>query len=88
MKRKLLAIILSTILTAKEIAKKIEISEKLATNWFTRPYYGSVEINARAVYTKYLGFYNANPVELDPLTELQEAKLFVDYAGQIGRAHV
>lgn len=68
-------------LTAKEIAKKIEISEKLATNWFTRPYYGSVEINARAVYTKYLGFYNANPVELDPLTELQEAKLFVDYAG-------
>lgn len=68
-------------LTAKEIAKKIEIPEKLAANWFTRPYYGSVEINARAVFTKYLGFYNANPVELDPLTELEEAKTFLEYAG-------
>lgn len=68
-------------LTARELAKEIAIPKKLAANWYTRPYYGSVEINARAVFTKYLGFYNANPVELDPLTELQEAKMFVEYAG-------
>ena len=67
--------------TAKEIAKTIQIPDVLGKNWYTRPYYGSVEINARAVYTKYLGFYNANPVELDPLTEVEDAKTFVEYAG-------
>lgn len=71
--------------TAKEIAKEIAIPDALGKNWYTRPYYGSVEINARAVYTKYLGFYNANPVDLDPLTELEEAKAFMDYVGSVER---
>lgn len=67
--------------TPKEIAKLITIPEHLAKAWYTRPYYGSVEINSRAVYCKYLGFYNGNPVNLNPLTEVEEAKLFVDYVG-------
>lgn len=67
--------------TPKEIAKLIKIPDNLAKVWYTRPYYGSVEINSRAVYCKYLGFYNGNPTELDPLTEVEEAKLFVSYVG-------
>ncbi len=67
--------------TAKEIAKKVEIPEELKFNWYARPYYGSLPINARAIYTKYLGFFNGNPNDIDPLTELEEAKLFVEYAG-------
>lgn len=66
---------------AKEIARKIEIPEGLKFNWYARPYYGSLPINARAVYTKYLGFYNGNPNDIDPLTEAEEAKAFVEYAG-------
>ena len=65
----------------KEIAKLIQIPDELARVWYTRPYYGSVELNSRAVYCKYLGFYNGNPNELDPLTEVEEAKLFVSYVG-------
>lgn len=42
-----------------------------------------MEINARAVYCKYLGFYNGNPTELNALTETEEAKLFVDYVGSV-----
>lgn len=72
-------------LTAKQIAKEIKLPDALAKNWFTRPYYGTIEINARAVFTKYLGFYNADPVDLDPLTEIEEAKLFVKYAGPIDK---
>ena len=67
--------------TAKEIARMIEVPEELQKNWYTRPYYGSVPMNARAVFTKYLGFFNGHPTELDPLTEIEEAQTFVDYIG-------
>lgn len=67
--------------TAKEIARELVLPESLAKVWYIRPYYGSIEINARAVFCKYLGFYNGNPTELNALTE--EAKLFVDYVGSV-----
>lgn len=69
--------------TAREIAREIELPDRLARTWFTRPYYGSVRFNARAVYNKYLGFYNGNPVNLDALTEVEEARAVVDYAGGV-----
>lgn len=67
--------------TAKDIARHLQIPEGLQKNWYARPYYGSVQINSRAVYTKYLGFYNGNPNDIDPLTEIESAKAFVEYAG-------
>ncbi len=67
--------------TAKETAKLITIPEKLKKAWYIRPYYGSLQINSRAVYTKYLGFWNGDPNEIDPLTEKEEAELFLRYAG-------
>ncbi|MBO4395002.1 MAG: MBL fold metallo-hydrolase [Eubacterium sp.] len=67
--------------TAKEIARKLRVPEGLKLNFYARPYYGSLPINARAVYTKYLGFFNGNPNDVDPLTELEEAVTFVDYVG-------
>lgn len=69
--------------TAKEIAREVLLPESLAKVWYTRPYYGSIEINARAVFCKYLGFYNGNPTELNALTETEEAKLFADYVGSV-----
>lgn len=69
--------------SAREIPKKLVIPDGLAKNWYTRPYYGTHEVNIRAVFTKYLGFYNANPAELDPMTEVEEAKEFVRYAGGV-----
>ncbi|MGP3639499.1 alkyl/aryl-sulfatase [Lentilactobacillus hilgardii] len=67
--------------TPKEIARKIHVPDELLNNWYVRPYYGSVEINARAVYNKYLGYYNGNPINLFPLTEVEAAKKFVAYVG-------
>lgn len=67
--------------SALEIAKLVKLPEHLQKVWYTRPYYGSIEINARAVYTKYLGFFAANPTDINPLTELEEAQQFVDYVG-------
>lgn len=67
--------------TPNEIIHKIELPEKLQEPWYIRPYYGTVEVNAKAVYQRYLGYYNANPVNLRPLTEKETAKKFVEYAG-------
>lgn len=67
--------------TAKEIARKIKLPKGFEHNWYARPYYGSLPINARAVYTKYLGFYNGNPNDIDPLTEQEAANAFIEYAG-------
>ena len=69
--------------TAREIAREIELPDRLQRIWFTRPYYGAVRFNARAVYAKYLGFYDGNPMNLDALTEVEEARAVVEYAGGV-----
>lgn len=69
-------------LSAKEIARRLaELPGGLARDWDTRPYYGSMQINARAVYERYLGFYDTRPTDLDALDEGEEAEFFVEYAG-------
>ncbi len=68
--------------TSREIAQMVKIPDKLwNTNFYIRPYYGTVEFNSRAVYQKYLGFFNGNPADLNPLTETQAAKKLVEYIG-------
>lgn len=52
----------------------------LAENWYTRQYYGTVAHNSKAVYQKYMGWYDANPVNLHPLTPEESAKKWVEYA--------
>lgn len=67
--------------TAEEIAGKLDIPDILSRQWYLRPYYGDYELNARAIYNKYLGFYDGNPVHLRPLTPVEEAKKFIEYVG-------
>lgn len=54
-------------LTPKEIAEAIELPEPLAKEFFNRGYYGTTKHNAKAVYQYYFGWYDGNPVNLDPL---------------------
>ncbi|MNM52881.1 Metallo-beta-lactamase superfamily protein [compost metagenome] len=69
--------------------KPVEIAEfmrqnvpsSLAREWFTRGYYGSVQRNAKAVYQQYMGWYDANPANLDALSNVDYGRKFVDYAG-------
>ena len=53
--------------------------------WYTRQYYGTVSHNAKAVYAKYMGWYDANPVHLLELTPTEEAKKLVQYLGDTDR---
>lgn len=62
----------------------ITLLESLEKNWYTRQYYGTVAHNAKAVYQKYMGWYDANPVNLNPLTPSDSAKKYVEYMGDTG----
>lgn len=54
-------------LNAVEIGEAIKLPDPLAKAWFNRPNYGSLKFNARAVYQRYLGAFDGDPANLDPL---------------------
>ena len=67
--------------TSTEIASMIELPEALNKVWYTRQYYGTLKHNVKAVYQKYMGWYDANPVHLDELEPSAYAQKLVEYLG-------
>ncbi|HVW28678.1 MAG TPA: alkyl sulfatase dimerization domain-containing protein [Polyangiaceae bacterium] len=67
--------------TPMEIAEKIQLPKSLATRWYNRDYYGSMSHDSRAVYQRYLGFYDGNPSDLNPLPPEEGARKYVEYMG-------
>jgi alkyl sulfatase BDS1-like metallo-beta-lactamase superfamily hydrolase len=67
--------------TMPEIGDMVQLPPALDKNWATRGYYGTVSHDARAVYNFYLGYYSANPAELDPLPPVQAAPRYVEMMG-------
>ncbi len=49
-----------------EIAEMMELPPDLDQAWHARGYYGSVNHNVKAIYQRYLGWYDANPAHLWP----------------------
>ncbi len=68
-------------LTAAEIAETIKLPASLEGAWHGRGYYGHIRHNVKAIYQKYLGWYDANPVNLDPLPPVASGKKYVEYMG-------
>jgi alkyl sulfatase BDS1-like metallo-beta-lactamase superfamily hydrolase len=68
-------------LTPTEIAEQLKLPASLAGDWASRGYYGTLSHNAKAVYQFYLGWYDANPADLNPLPRAEAAKKQVDYMG-------
>lgn len=64
-----------------EIANRLRLPDSLSREWYNRGYYGTVSFGVRAVYQKYLGWYDANPVNLDPLEPADEARRYVAAMG-------
>lgn len=67
--------------TATEIAEMIELPESLSHLWYVRGYYGTLSHNVKAVYQRYLGWYDGNPANLDPLPPVEAARKYVEYMG-------
>ncbi|MGJ4929448.1 alkyl/aryl-sulfatase [Bradyrhizobium sp. HKCCYLS2038] len=68
-------------LTASEIAEQISLPKSLDGAWHARGYYGHIRHNVKAIYQKYLGWYDANPVNLDPLPPADAGRKYVAYMG-------
>jgi alkyl sulfatase BDS1-like metallo-beta-lactamase superfamily hydrolase len=64
-----------------EIANRLKLPEALDREWYNRGYYGTVSFNSRAVYQRYMGWYDANPVHLAPLEPADEAARYVAMMG-------
>jgi alkyl sulfatase BDS1-like metallo-beta-lactamase superfamily hydrolase len=67
--------------TPVEIAEQIEFPPELANHWAMRPYYGSLNHNVKATYTKYLGWFDGNPATLYTLPPEEAAKKYVAMMG-------
>ena len=68
-------------LTPTDIAETLKMPSSLASDWSTRGYYGTLSHNAKAVYQFYLGWYDANPADLNPLPRNDAAKKTIAYMG-------
>ena len=71
--------------TANEISNMLTLPDELNKVWYTRQYYGTLSHNIKAVYQRYMGWYDANPVNLNPLMPEETAKKWVEYLGDIDR---
>ncbi len=68
-------------LTPHEIAAEFRLPDSLHKRWHVRPYYGAIAHNVRAVYAHYMGPYDGNPVNLDPLAPQPAGAKYVEYMG-------
>ena len=66
---------------AAEIAERLTLPRSLRSTWHVRGYYGTLSHNAKSVYQRYLGWYDANPANLNPLPPVERGRKYVEYMG-------
>jgi alkyl sulfatase BDS1-like metallo-beta-lactamase superfamily hydrolase len=67
--------------TINEIHNVYKLPASLQQMWFNRGYHGTPEHNSRGVIQRYLGFWDANPATLVPLSPADSAPLYVEMMG-------
>ena len=72
--------------TRNEIADKIKLPKSLEDHFGARGYYGDLRHNVRAVYQFYLGAYDGNPANLNPLPPQESAKHYLELLGGADKA--
>jgi len=72
--------------TPAEIAEQMKLPQSLVEDWSTHGYYGTAKHDAKAVYQRVLGWYDGNPVNLDPLSPTETGQKFVAYMGGADKA--
>ncbi len=70
--------------TINEVHTVYEVPKSLQRQWAARSYHGAVQNNVRAVLNRYLGFWDGNPANLDPLSPADIAPLYVEMMGGSG----
>jgi alkyl sulfatase BDS1-like metallo-beta-lactamase superfamily hydrolase len=69
-------------LTGPEIAEELsEFPGALGRAWNARGYYGSLNFNVKAVYQRYMGWFDGNPAHLWQHPPVEQAKRYVQFMG-------
>ncbi|MFF2622946.1 alkyl/aryl-sulfatase [Oerskovia jenensis] len=68
-------------LTGAEIAEQMVLPPALENSWHARGYYGSVSHNVKAVYQRYMGWYDGNPSNLWRHTPVEAGRRYVALGG-------
>ncbi len=68
-------------LKATEIAEQLTMPQSLENEWPVRGYYGTLSHNAKSVYQRYIGWYDANPAHLNPLPPSERGAKLIAYMG-------
>ena len=67
--------------TGEEISEVIKLPAELNNFWPNRGYYGTLRHNSRAVYQRYMGWYNGNPSNLNNLPPEMVGPKYVEFMG-------
>ena len=73
-------------LNPREIADTVKLPKSLADYLGTRGYYGDLRHNVKAVYQFYMGAYDGNPANLNPLPPQASAKKYLELIGGADKA--
>lgn len=68
-----------------EIAEMFELPPALEREWSTHGYYGSVSHNVKAIYQRYMGWFDGNPARLWPHPPEALAERYVAAIGGVDR---
>ena len=72
--------------TPREIADMVKLPKSLSEFFGARGYYGDLRHNVKAVYQFYIGAYDGNPANLNPLPPQESAKRYLDLVGGADKA--
>lgn len=67
--------------TGMEIAELVELPPSLAEEWHCREFYGSVSHNVKAIYQRYMGWFDGNPAHLWQHPPVAAARRYVEFMG-------
>jgi len=67
--------------TINQIHNVYETPKSIGEQWYNRGYHGSPQHNSRGVINRYLGYWDANPTTLIPLSPADSAPLYVEMMG-------
>ncbi|MDG9793146.1 alkyl/aryl-sulfatase [Brucella anthropi] len=67
--------------TPDELVQEVKLSRELAKSPYLQEFYGSVAWTVRGIYADYVGWFDGNATNLNPLTPAERARKMLDIAG-------
>src|SRR5262249_60285515 len=64
-----------------EIAERIQMPPAIEQKWYNHGYYGSVSHDVKAIYQRYMGWFDGNPAHLWEHPPAEAARRYVDCLG-------